>query len=519
MSRLTALHQIYKILALSGNRVAVTLALASICFTSSAFAVTQQQLNSVQSQIQSLNQNIRTSDTRISTLESDIRIYERQILETRKQLREERLAGRKQLFDVRREMKLQDIEIDRIEKDIALVNTNIDVVNRDSLRDQDRFASLNVVKQGLESGEFKNRQADYERQLATHNERKAALMTELNKARQNKARLQEQVDSVENDVDDSALDRDPRLGTLLQKRDYASNELLNLRTRNRNDRARLILQQEEFNRLSNQFKREQQPKPVVVAKPAPAPVTTTPAPRFAPATAATSKVTLDRTNYGAWVFVISGDQAPDIEQTLHLKNWVESYDAKYIQLNASRFKDFFRSYLQQIPKNARIILIGHGLGAGAAIEAATGIAFAESRTIDFLAALDPIGERNLRANIVYNTEGACQRPQDDDELSNSDYIECIKTAHKRLITGNIKYFYNRWQKDAQGPLDYQREIRSLDRNGKVVQVPTATGRFEIAENTDADQKRLFFAGNSNAHQLLLAEEARQLPKLLVQYLR
>lgn len=530
MVRSTLAQQVNRVLTFARKRAVTVLALSAFLAPLPAFAVTQAQLNQAEAQIQTLNQNIRASDARISLLEREIRGHEQQILATRKQLREERLAGRKQVFDLRRELKLQEFEIGRIEKDVALLNANLDALNRDISRDNERFAALNVVKQGLESGDYKNRQAEYARQRAILDEKKAALLAQQDKARNQQATLQQQLAALENEADDSALDRDPRLGALLQKRDQASTELVNLRTKSRNDRARVILQQEQLAQLSAQFKREQQTRQTrtasaAVAKPVAAPVpAATPVP-------AQPLVRLDRTDYNSWVFVISGDQEPDIEQTLHLKNWVESYGAKYIQArwngfegvngvrNTAAFKETFRSYIRQIPKDARIVLIGHGLGGGAAIEAATGVAYSESRAIDFLAALDPIGNNNLRANIVYSTDGACTRPDKGDDLANTDYVACIKTAHKRLITANIKYFYNRWQKDAQGPLDFQRQISSLDSNGKVVQVPTATGRFEVAENTGADQKRLFFAGDRNAHHLLLAEEAKQLPKLLVQYLR
>lgn len=529
MGRLNFLHQLYAVLAVLGKRTTAVLAVAALLGSAPTLAVTRTQLDNAQAQIQSLNQGIKTSDARITTLEKDIRSLDRQILDTRKQLREERLAGRKQVFDARRELKLQEFEIERIAKEIALVEFDIDVVNRDLERDQIRFAELNVLKKSIEEGDFKKRQNDYERQRAALNEKKAPLQAELAKAQNNKARLQEMVTAMEGEVDDSSLDKDPRLAALLQRRDRASTELANLRNQNRNDRSRVARLQEELRTLTSQFRREQQIQQARAAaaatavktepKPAPTPATTTPA------------VTLDRTDYGSYVFVISGDQEPDIEQTLHLKNWVESYGAKYIQASwngfgngngpksTAGFREAFRGYIRQIPKDAKIVLIGHGLGGGAAIEAATEVAFSEARTIDFLAALDPIGDKNLRANIVYKTDGICTRPDPKDEMTNSDYVECIKSSKKRMITGNIKYFYNRWQKDAQGPLDYQRQIPSLNSNGKVVNVPTATGRFDIAENTGADQKRLFFAGDKNAHKLLLAEEAKQLPKLLVQHLR
>ena len=143
----------------------------------------------------------------------------------------------------------------------------------------------------------------------------------------------------------------------------------------------------------------------------------------------------------------------------------------------------------------------------------------ENRAIDFLVVLDPIGADNLRANIVYETKSSCTRPDPNNTITNAEYIECIKSANKRTITANIKHFYNRWQKDAQGPMDYQRQIPSLNAQGKVVNVPTASGRFAISNGTQADQRRVYFAGAEDAHTLLLQEESKILPKLLVQHLR
>lgn len=524
--------------AVSGKRTTVLMAallsVATLLASIPALAVTHAQLNATQTQIQTLSQTIKTSESRTSSLEGEVQSLDRQILNTRRQLREERLAGRKQLFDARRELKLQEFEINRIQKDIAVVDVDLDVLERTAERDRVRFDSLNLIKKGLEEGDFRKRQADYERQRTTLHERRAALQAELEAASAQHKSLQDTVSAIENEVEDAALDKDPRLAALLQKRERAASELTSLRSQLRNDRNQLSRLQEQLRQQTAQFQREQQAqqaRAASAAKPVAIPVAATPAPQVAAATPAPAAVLLDRTDYSSYVFVISGDQEPDIEQTLLLKSWVESYGAKYIQTrwngvtegkgpqSTAGFRDAFRSYLRQIPRDAKLILIGHGLGGGAAIEAATEVAYAESRTIDFLAALDPIGDRNLRANIVYDTGGICSRPDPKDEMTNTDYVECIKSAKKRMITSNIRFFYNRWQKDAQGPLDYQRAIPSLDGNGKVVYVPTATGRFDVAENTGADQKRLFFGGNKDAHRLLLAEEAKQLPKLLVQHLR
>lgn len=532
MVRLTLSHRAQAVQTGSWKRTLVAIiACASTLLAGASYGVTRNQLDNTQARIQNLNQSIKSEEARIATLEKDIWSLDRQILETRKIVREERLAGRKQVFDARRELKMQEIEIERIQKNIALVDFDVDIVNRDISRDKQRFAELNVLKQSLEENEFRKRQADYQRQLALLDEKKAPLLAELDNAQQRRTTLQEQVTGMESEVDDATLDKDNRLSALLQRRDRASTELNSLRSQLRSDRGKLAQLQEQYNALSAQFKREQAAAQQARAAAAAKPVATA-APKPAPAPVATATdVKLDRTDYHSYVFVISGAQEPDIEQTLHLKNWVESYGAKYIQASwngfnngngpqsTAGFREAFRSYIRQIPKDAKLVLIGHGLGGGAAIEAATVVAFNEGRTIDFLAALDPIGDKNLRANIVYKTDGACSRPDNSDEMTNSDYVLCIKSAKKRLITSNIKQFYNRWQKDAQGPLDYQRQIPSLTSEGKVVKVPTATGRFETADNINADQKRLFFAGAKDAHRLLLAEEAKQLPKLLVQHLR
>ena len=530
MARSTFFRSSRNARTVAGNPTVMALMLTLLALLASpANAVTKAQLDNSAAQVQNTNKSIAAAESRVAVLERDLRGLDRQVQDQRKQVREERNAGRKQVFDARRDLKKQSFALESMEKDIALVDFDIDVVRRDIERDKQRFAELNVLKQSLEEGEFKKRQAEYQRQLDVLAEKKRPMSQNLEQAKAELATMQSQLDAVEGETDDSSLDKDPRVAALVLKRDRANAEIANLNGQMKEDRARLSQQQSNYQKLAAQFKREQTAEASRVAASVPTPQPVAPTPPPAPVAAAAATPLLDRTDYTSYVFVISGDQEPDIEQTLHLKNWVESYGAKYIQAswngsnpgnaqNTAGFQNVFRSYLRQIPKESKLVLIGHGLGGGAAIEAATRVAFSETRTIDFLAALDPIGEQNLRANIVYETS-TCSRPDPKDEMTNSDYVECIKSAKKRLITANIKHFYNRWQKDAKGPLDFQRQIPSLDTNGKVVSVPTATGRFEIADSIDSDQKRLYFAGDKNAHKLLLAEEAKQLPKLLVQHLR
>jgi hypothetical protein len=341
---------------------------------------------------------------------------------------------------------------------------------------------------------------------------------ELEQARTELKQLQNEMRTQQETLEATTMGADPRIEQLLTQRDQTSRQLLELRKQLKSQQERLSRETSAYNRLVTQFKQEQNRRQQDVT---------------APAQTASSSPTSTESKYAAYVFVISGSQAPHIEDTLHLKSWVESYGAKYIEaswngidsdatsgsLNQLGFQQHFNDYLNGIPENARLILIGHGLGGGAAIEAATRVAYAKQRTVEFLAVIDPIGVEGLRANIVYDTKGTCIKPSADNTMTNAEYIACIKSAERRKITSNVKHFYNRWQKDAQGPLDYQRQIPSIDSRGNVVQMPTASGRFQIENGTDADQRRVYFAGDKNAHELLLAEEAKVLPKLLVQHLR
>ena len=526
MVRLTSSQHVVSLQAAKWTKpvTLLTLILFATLNARLTLAVTKAQLESISGQIQTLTQGISSGEDQISALEKTLSTLDRQILDTRKAIRDERMASYKQVFDAKRDLKRQEIDIDQIKNDIALVDSDIGVSQRDAKSDQQRYAQLNVFKQSLEESDFKKRQADFKRQLADLEAKKKPLEDKLKKAQDHLNKLRAQVASAEGDVDDSTLNKDPRLNTLLQKRDRMASQLGAMRNQLKDSTTHLASLQDSYKSLSAQFRREQ-----AVARAAATKADDKADDKNSEITADTK---LDRTDYPSYVFVVSGKQDPDIEQTLRLKNWVESYGAKYIETSwngvqgakgpqsTAGFMAAFRSYLRQIPKSAKIVLIGHGLGGGAAIEAATQVAYKEGRTIDFLAALDPIGAKDLRANIVYDTDGkACSKPDPKDDMTNTDYINCINSAKKRMITSNVRYFYNRWQKDAAGPLDYQREIPSLNTQGKVEEVPTSTGRFAIAENTDSDQKRLFFSGDKNAHELLLSQGAKQLPKLLVQHLR
>lgn len=510
------------------NKITLSALTVFVCLLcSSVQAVTQTQINTSASTVKQLKLSVAESESKINSLEKFLWSLDKQILEQRKLVREERTEERKLVHEAKRDFKRQAFEIERIEKDISLVDFDIEIVQRDKERDQQRHAALNVLKQRLAQNDYEKRQAEYKSQIAVLEKKKQPLMKELESAQTTLSELQNQLDAQKEEAGENSLDDDPRIASLIGKRDNTANQINRLRSELKTTQSKLSQENTQFNNLVAQFKREQNAKQkklqatstakAVPPKPVKKPLATT--------------IKLDNVDHISYVFVISGDQDPNIESTLHLKGWVESYGAKYIETswngfgngsgpsNSLGFQEAFREYIRQIPKSAKLILIGHGLGGGAAIEAATKIAYSEKRTIDFLAVLDPMGLDSLRANIVYDTKGACVKPDPNNTMTNAEYIACIKSSQKRLITSNIKYFYNRWQKDAQGPIDYQRQISSLDAKGKVIRVPTASGRFNIENGTEADQRRVYFAGDENAHKLLLAEEAKILPKLLVQHLR
>ncbi|MVF13720.1 hypothetical protein FT643_16385 [Ketobacter sp. MCCC 1A13808] len=491
-------------------------------------AATQAQINSSSAKVKKLNSSLASTRSSISSLEKSMWSIDQQILDLRKVVRIERTTNRRRFHEAKRDFKRQTFEIERIEKDISLVDFDIEIVQRDMNREQQRFDAMNVFKQRLAENDHLQRQKEYNTQITHLKNKKKPLLGELQNAQDMLQKLQSELDTQKDEVSDQALDADPRIAALNQKRNTTANRLTSLRTTQKSQQRAHAAETRRFNKLVAEFKQQQPTNSVAAAtKPSESSNDSKAAPSSSPAI----QLDINPGEYTSYVFVISGDQEPDIESTLHLKSWVESYGAKYIEanwngfgngqgpLNNLGFQEAFREYIRQIPKQAKLILIGHGLGGGTAIDAATRIAYSEKRTVDFLAALDPIGNGGLRANIVYDTKGSCVKPAEGEVTTNAEYVACIRTASKRKITPNIKYFYNRWQKDAQGPFDFQRQITSLNAAGDKVSVPTASGRFTIENGTLADQRRLFFSGNQNAHAVLLAEEAKVLPKLLVQHLR
>lgn len=501
----------------------------ALALSGTTLAATQSQINSSAAKVKSVKKSMSDTEAAIKQQEKELWELDKKVLEQRKQVREERNNARRSYHEAKRELKRQAFEIERIEKDLSLVEFDMDIVRRDMERDQRRHQSMNLLKQRLAESDYLVRQKEFNRQLAGLEVKKAPLVSELASAKETLQQLRDQLLAQQTGAEDN-IDQEPSVSALINKRDQTTRQLDQLKSNLKSQQNQLKSENQRFNQLVNEFKRKQKTGD---SKSTTKKAVTKTTPKAVPKKAAQPKAKpfVDPGNYHSYVFAISGDQVPNIERSLRLKSWVESYNARYIEASwngfsdgqgpkdSSGFQEAFHEYIRQIPKDAKLILIGHGLGGGAAIDAATRIATKEGRMVDLLAVLDPMGADSLRANIVYEAETKCGQPDPKNTMTNSEYIECIKAAKKREITANVRRFYNRWQKDAKGPMDYQREIPSLDVNGKVVSVPTASGRFNIANGTESDQRRIYFAGAENAHTLLLQEQSRLLPKLLVQHLR
>ncbi|OUS06502.1 hypothetical protein A9Q81_02945 [Gammaproteobacteria bacterium 42_54_T18] len=491
---------------------------AGLLCTAPMISYAAPNLASYDKQLTQITASLTADNNQIKKIERTLWSLDRKILEQRKTLRKERTSNRTAYHDAKREVKRQTFEAQRIQNSIRLLDKDIQLTLRDTQRSTDYHNSLNPFKRQLES-------EAHDAKIAQNNQKANQLQTEKTKQEAeletiavNSEAAQQKLLALQTQRKDSTLDLDPRLQSILVQRETKATLIISLRKQVKRNRSLLTKTKGNRLELANHIK---------LANNAPAPAAITPT-----RTQKERQKTAEKPEFASYVFAVSGEYDQDIEETLQLKEWVESYEAKYIQANwngfegidnstsTTLFKEQFEKHLNKIHQDANIILIGHGRGGGAAIEAATNVASKLNRTIEFLAVIDPIGDGNLRANIVFNNQQAqCTTPKNDDRIINTEYIDCIKDAERREITSNIKHFYNRWQKDNEGPLDFQRRISIVDANGENVESPTATGRFSTSAMIEADQKRVFIGEGKDAHKTLLAQASRTLPKLLVKHLR
>jgi len=491
---------------------------AGLLSTAPMVTLAAPNLASYDKQLNQISASLTADNDQIKKIERTLWSLDSKILDLRKSLRKERTNNRTAYHDAKREVKRQTFEVQRIQNAIRLLDKDIQLTLRDTQRSTDYHNSLNPFKRQLESEAHETKIAQNNQKTSQLQAEKSKQKAELEAITVNSEAAQQQLLALKTQQKGSTLDLDPRLQSILAQRETKATLIISLRKQVKRNRSLLTKTIGRRLELANHIK---------FANNAPAPAAITPS-----RAQKERKKSAAKPEFSSYVFAVSGEYDQDIEQTLQLKEWVESYEAKYIQANwngfegsdnstsTTLFKEQFEKRLNKIHQDANIILIGHGRGGGAAIEAATEVASKLNRTIEFLAVIDPIGDGNLRANIVFNNQHAqCTTPKDDDRIINTEYVDCIKDAKRREITSNIKHFYNRWQKDNEGPLDFQRRISIVDADGENVESPTATGRFNTSATIEADQKRVFIGKGKDAHKTLLAQASRTLPKLLVKHLR
>lgn len=493
-------------------------AFATLLCGATSYANSSAELSTLKSQYTNLEKSIQQDKQAIKQLERVIWGLDAKVLDAQKLIRKERDLQRAEYHDIKRDVKKQGFDIERLNNSIALIDQEIELVQRDSQRSQDYFQSLNAIKKQFEESSHLEKLNANQEKVETLLAEKQIQVETKDSALAKLTLLQQKLEVAEAAMEDSALEEDARFTNLVKKRERSGKQIIRMRKQLKDDQGRLSFLTKKMGQVKSKIaanKSKAEAKTVAKAK---------------PKKPAVKKVAKSNGKQPAYVFAISGDQETNIEDALKLKDWVESYGAKYIQakwngfepsesLDSTQFMNDFSNQLSLIDENAKIILIGHGRGGGAAIKAATEIAFNANRTIEFLAVIDPIGSENLRANIVYNTTVSCAKPLENDQLTNTEYVTCLRESKKRVITSNVKHFYNRWQKDGQGPADFYRRIKAIDEEGNDIESPTATGRFVTAQSILADQKRVFLADEEEAHKALLTEEARNLPRLLVKHLR
>lgn len=188
----------------------------------------------------------------------------------------------------------------------------------------------------------------------------------------------------------------------------------------------------------------------------------------------------DVKKYPVYVILISGHGGGYIDKTLKIKedlrgnrihlirgNWNDLDSSRNNRPaffpNAERFDNFLDQIeleFQRIPENSKVILVGHSLGGGAVIKSSS-VAKKINRKIEWLIALDPVGENGIRLNVKKKRPiaGPCSSPRYVDENgdthgSDAVYASCRMVATNRFIPRQVKNFFNRWQRNQMWPIDF-----------------------------------------------------------------
>jgi hypothetical protein len=420
--------------------------------------------------------DISSVENELAAIEKQIAARKSQLASASKQSQAELDGVQKNLRSAEKRLVRHETKVERAEERLTFVNGNIKELDT-------WYEDLSAIEKGLNG-------STYETKKATLSADRRAAKEELKSLESEKLEMEKSIQ--ESQVQEAKLAASIKSSTSSINSDSQIKSFLNKQKQKQAELASLL------KAASQQAKIVSQKAEIAAAK------------SKAPA-------------FKTYVYVVSGKKGGSLEKTLKLKKWVESYQAKYIEANwndltaqssvASGSMINFLSQMEQdlssIPKASKVIIIGYGLGGGAAILAATEVAAKINRQVDYLITIDPMGIGDSRMNAVYLTEAYCQG-----RISPEQYASCLSKAEKRLITPNVKNFYNRWQRESSLPID-AKDRMTVNKQEYVL----ATGKFKLAsQETEANQKRVYY-GDKSAHELILSDAAAELPKILVPLLR
>ncbi len=113
----------------------------------------------------------------------------------------------------------------------------------------------------------------------------------------------------------------------------------------------------------------------------------------------------------------------NIQDSLENPNIIEKVMQKVRKGSDSQFIEEVSAFVNALPKDRKVILIGHSFGADSIMEVAPKI----KHSILFLGAIDAVGPAGQRS-----------------------------LNRKRKVSSNVEYFFNRWQNDKVFPFDYRK---------------------------------------------------------------
>ncbi|MFT4578299.1 MAG: hypothetical protein ACI8PD_001427 [Nitrospinales bacterium] len=113
----------------------------------------------------------------------------------------------------------------------------------------------------------------------------------------------------------------------------------------------------------------------------------------------------------------------NIQDSLANPNIIEKVMQKVRKGSDSQFVEEVSAFINALPKDRKVILIGHSFGADSIMEVAPKL----QHSVLFLGAIDAVGSAGQRS-----------------------------LNRKRKVSSNVKYFLNRWQNDKVLPFDYKK---------------------------------------------------------------